>query len=141
MSRASRTVLTVASAVAIAAVGMGAGALLYSSVDTKSATTTVVERGQPVVSDGGSVLTINDIYKSTYQGVVDLTVTSSGGNSQSFQGGSQQAEGSGFVYDSDGHIVTNQHVVGDGGDIKVKFWNGDVYDATLVDTDARPTSR
>ena len=75
----------------------------------------MIERGQPVVSDGGSVLTINDIYKRTYQGVVDITVTSSSGSSQLFGGGSQQAEGSGFVYNGEGYIVTNQHVVGDGG--------------------------
>src|SRR5262249_50406104 len=48
---------------------------------------------------------------------------------------SQQAEGSGFVYDDQGHIVTNQHVVGDGGSIKVTFWNGNTYDASLVATD------
>jgi putative serine protease PepD len=133
MTRA-RAALTVAVAVAIAALGMGAGALLYSSVDSSSSTTTVVERGQPVVSDG-SVTSINDVYEQTYQGVVDLTVTSSSSGSELFGGGSQQAEGSGFVYDNQGHIVTNQHVVGDGGDIKVTFWNGDTYPATLVDSD------
>src|SRR5262245_66251993 len=109
MTRATRAALTVAAAVGIAAAGVGAGALLYSSVDSKSATTTVVERGQPVVSDG-SVTSINDVYKQTYQGVVDLTVTGSSGNSQPFGGGSQQAEGSGFVYDDEGHIPTHQHV-------------------------------
>jgi putative serine protease PepD len=129
-----RALLTVAAAVAIAAVGMGAGALLYSSVDTKSTTTTVVSpAAQAVAAESGTGSTISGVYKATYQGVVDLTVTSSG-NSQPF-GGSQQAEGSGFVFDDAGHIVTNQHVVGDGGDIKVKFWNDAVYPATLVASD------
>ena len=87
---------------------------------------------------GGGGLSINDIYKRTYQGVVDLTVTSSTGSSQFFGGGSQQAEGSGFVYDNDGHIVTNQHVVGDGGSIKV-----DVLERRHLRRDARrlPTPR
>src|SRR5258708_1527204 len=130
MTRGTRTVLTIAAALGIAAAGMGAGAVLWSSIESSSTTTTVMSpAAQAVVAESGGGLTINDIYNHTYQGVVDLTVTSSGGSSQPFGGGgSQQAEGSGFVYDDDGHIVTNQHVVGDGGDIRVKFWNGDTYD-------------
>src|SRR5262245_5211408 len=136
MSRSSRLIVTVAAAVGIAAAGMGAGALLYSQVDSSSTTTTVASPvAQAVAAESGGGLTIHDIYEHTYQGVVDLTVTGSTGSSQFFGGGSQQAEGSGFVYDTDGHIVTNQHVVGDGGEIKVKFWNGDTYSATLVDSD------
>jgi putative serine protease PepD len=136
MSRSSRLIVTVAAAIGIAAAGMGAGALLYSQVDSSSTTTTVASPvAQAVAAESGGGLTIHDIYEHTYQGVVDLTVTSSSGGSQFFGGGSQQAEGSGFVYDTDGHIVTNQHVVGDGGEIEVTFWNGDKYKATLVATD------
>src|SRR5262245_60904914 len=136
MSRGARVVLVVATAVAIAALGAGAGALLYSQVDDGSTTTTVVSPvAQAIAAESGGGLTINDIYKHTYQGVVDLKVTSSTGSSQFFGGGTQQAEGSGFVYNDDGYIVTNQHVVGDGGDIEVTFWNGDTYKATLVDSD------
>jgi putative serine protease PepD len=136
MTRASRIALTAAAAVGIAAAGAGVGAGLYSSLDASSTTTTVVSPvAQAVAAESGGGLSINGIYKRTYQAVVDLTVTSSTGNSQFFGGGSQQAEGSGFVYDNEGHIVTNQHVVGDGGSIKVTFWNGDSYDATLADSD------
>jgi putative serine protease PepD len=136
MTRGSRIALTAAAAIGIAAAGVGAGAVLYSQVDSSATTTTVVSPvAQAVAAESGG-LTIHDIYEHTYQGVVDLTVTSTGGGSQLFGGGgSQQAEGSGFVYDTDGHVVTNQHVVGDGGSIKVKFWNGDTYDATLVASD------
>ena len=142
MTRASRIALTAAAAVGIAAAGAGVGAGLYSSLDSSSTTTTVLSPvAQAVAAEsGGGGLSINDIYKRTYQGVVDLTVTSSTGGSQFFGGGSQQAEGSGFVYDNEGHIVTNQHVVGDGGSIKVTFWNGDKYDATLSTPTPRPTS-
>ena len=35
-----------------------------------------------------------------------------------------QAQGSGFVIDSDGHIVTNEHVVDKANSVSVRFWNG-----------------
>src|SRR5918911_1064153 len=54
-----------------------------------------------------------------------------GGGSQT-----QRAQGSGFVYDSKGDIVTNQHVVDGATSISVRFWNGKSYDAHVVGTDA-----
>ncbi|MFC1513577.1 S1C family serine protease [candidate division KSB1 bacterium] len=43
--------------------------------------------------------------------------------------------GSGFIISEDGYIVTNDHVVGDGLEIKVALTNGEQYDAVLVETD------
>jgi 2-alkenal reductase len=43
-------------------------------------------------------------------------------------------EGSGFVYDDNGHIVTNNHVVASGNDIIVRFSDGTQMDATVVGT-------
>jgi putative serine protease PepD len=51
-------------------------------------------------------------------------------------GEAQQAQGSGFVYDAQGHIVTNEHVVDGADSISVKFSNGGSYKATLVGSDA-----
>ncbi len=45
------------------------------------------------------------------------------------------ASGSGFIYDASGHIVTNNHVIADGEIIKVRLWNGNVYEASVVGTD------
>jgi putative serine protease PepD len=134
MNRASRVVLTAAAAVGIAAAGAGVGAGLYASFDPSSTTTTVVsavDRGEPVSAD--NVLTINQIYERTYKGVVDLTVT--GSSDSGFPGSQGAAEGSGWVYDEQGYIVTNQHVVSSGGSITVRFWDGKEYPATLVATD------
>jgi len=49
--------------------------------------------------------------------------------------GSQSAQGSGFVFDQRGHIVTNQHVVEGASSISVRFWDGSSRGARLVGTD------
>lgn len=71
----------------------------------------------------------NAIFNSSSQSVVSITPLSASGENQPI------AEGSGFVYDAEGHIVTNNHVV-DGGDaFDVTFLDGTTYEAELVGTD------
>src|SRR5918997_617298 len=44
--------------------------------------------------------------------------------------------GSGFVYDKEGHIITNNHVVAGGsGDLDITFLDGTVYEARLIGSD------
>jgi S1-C subfamily serine protease len=43
--------------------------------------------------------------------------------------------GSGFVYDSEGHIVTNYHVVENAEELSVRLADGEVYPAELVGVD------
>ncbi len=45
------------------------------------------------------------------------------------------AQGSGFVYDMEGRIITNNHVVEDADEIQVTFLDGTIVEATLVGTD------
>lgn len=45
------------------------------------------------------------------------------------------ALGSGFVIDTDGHIMTNHHVIEGAKTIKVRFYNGDEYSAELIGSD------
>jgi serine protease Do len=47
----------------------------------------------------------------------------------------QRGLGSGFVWDSDGHIVTNNHVVADADEITVLFADGTSVPAEIVGTD------
>lgn len=47
----------------------------------------------------------------------------------------QQSQGSGFVYDNLGHIVTNNHVVAGANRITIIFWDGTEAAATLVGAD------
>jgi S1-C subfamily serine protease len=43
--------------------------------------------------------------------------------------------GSGFVYDNNGHIITNNHVVSGGGRLDITFLDGTVYRASLIGSD------
>jgi S1-C subfamily serine protease len=117
------------------ALGAGAGAVTYSVAHPSSTKTVVrqvpVQNGQPTADSNG--LTPGQIYRQTYQGVVEITVSSPQqtpmGNQES------QAQGSGFVIDSDGHIVTNEHVVDNADSVSVRFWNGNTYKASVVGSD------
>jgi serine protease Do len=61
------------------------------------------------------------------------------GNGQGSQGKQGQivpsAEGSGFIWDTAGHIVTNNHVVANAAKITVTFSDGSSYNANVVGTD------
>jgi putative serine protease PepD len=123
-----RTMLATAMTSA-ALIGAGGVAAVYTAVDSDGARTvvrqvTVSSDAEPAASSTTSSVT--DIYKRTYKAVVEITVSG---------GGTQQAQGSGFVYDEQGHVITNQHVVDGAQSVKVTFWNGKTYDATVVGSD------
>jgi putative serine protease PepD len=137
-----RTPILIAAAALVAGAGAGAGS--YAAFGTGGATTTVVNEtvaaGSPAASST-KTMSVNGVYRAARDGVVEITVTTSGGSNNSpfpFGGsGSQQsqAQGSGFVYDSDGHIVTNDHVVANATSISVMFSDGSKYSAKVVGTD------
>lgn len=54
------------------------------------------------------------------------------GDGQQFR---QQGLGSGVVARADGHIITNNHVVEGADELRVRLFNGEVYDAEIVGTD------
>jgi len=123
--------------VATLAIGAGAGAVAYStfsSPDTKTVVREVpVGNSEPTANN--SALSIGDIYQRSYKGVVEITVTSAPVISPFGGGEAPKAQGSGFVYDSRGNIVTNEHVVDGAKSVSVRFWNGDTYKATVVGSD------
>jgi 2-alkenal reductase len=73
---------------------------------------------------------IESVYAQANPSVVYIVV-SAGGNGF----GSSQASGSGFVYDKNGMIVTNAHVVQGAQDIQVIFADGSHQSASLVGAD------
>jgi len=44
----------------------------------------------------------------------------------------EQGSGSGFIWDMDGHIVTNHHVIKDGNIFEIVLWDQTSYDAKVV---------
>lgn len=47
----------------------------------------------------------------------------------------QEGQGSGFIIDKDGHIITNYHVIADARQVEVTLHNHNKYKATVVGTD------
>src|SRR5689334_11343051 len=137
MPRRSRPTIIVASLLAAACLGAGGGAIAYSNL-RDNGSSTVVKQVTVQQADQASAapLSVNQIYRRAYRGVVEITVTeASTGTPFGGSGGTQQAQGSGWVYDSDGHIVTNDHVVDGATSVKVRFWDGKTYSASIVGTD------
>ncbi|MGB2876332.1 MAG: trypsin-like peptidase domain-containing protein [Gaiellaceae bacterium] len=126
------------SLLATACLGAGGGALAYAAFSSGNTKTVVhqvvtVPNSQPVSS---APLSVNAIYRRAYRAVVQISVSS---QAASFPFGGQQAQrsqGSGFVYDANGDIVTNQHVVAGAKNMTVTLWNGKTYSAKLVGSDS-----
>jgi putative serine protease PepD len=132
---------TVIAAVALAA-GVTSGAAGYAAVSTDNSASMASTASQTPTASSSSRTTVGAIYEGANDSVVEITVTSQSSSSPSpfpFGDGqeqqTQQAQGSGFVYDSDGHIVTNEHVVQGATSVKVTFADGSTYKATVVGTD------
>ena len=143
--RSGSNVRPFAALVAAAVLGGGAalgGAAAVGAFDTSS--TTIVEPApsgattQAAATTSG--LTINQIYRRSGPGVVQITSTTGSSTQtdqfgQQFQQPAEEALGSGFVLDKEGHIVTNYHVVQGATRIEVRFSNDDTLKATLVGSD------
>ena len=128
-------VLGGAAAVGIgAAVGAGDDTTTVVSAVSGNATAAKASRVQvDAESDGKSV---QQIYRETGPGVVQVTSTTSGGDSLfGFGGGGGTALGSGFVVDKAGHVVTNYHVIEGADEVEVNFSGEDNIPATVVGTD------
>jgi len=89
--------------------------------------------------------TLQQIYQQVNPSVVAIDVVGQasaaavipffGDNGQGQPAIPQQALGSGFVWDKDGHIVTNNHVVDGADKISVTFSDGTIVSAQLVGSD------
>lgn len=71
-----------------------------------------------------------DIYTRVSPSVVSISVSGTTGNGQDFAAG-----GTGFVIDSSGHIVTNDHVVDGASLIEVNFIDGTIVKGEIVGLD------
>ncbi|MFW6069057.1 MAG: trypsin-like peptidase domain-containing protein [Chloroflexota bacterium] len=88
--------------------------------------------------------TLQGIYQEVNPSVVHIQVLVEGGEGQLGQipgftppqQGPQFGEGSGFVWDQEGHIVTNNHVIAGATNINVIFYDDFTVPAEVVGTDA-----
>jgi putative serine protease PepD len=136
----------VAPVLAAAAIGAGAGAGVYALTDSGSSPQASVPTAVVPAQSAAQKSTttpLTQLYKEDAPGVVDITVDSTM-SSGSFGfpfggpgGGSRQerAEGTGFVIDTKGDILTAEHVVDGANTISVRFQDGSTATATLVGSD------
>ncbi|MET0839338.1 MAG: trypsin-like peptidase domain-containing protein [Marmoricola sp.] len=128
----SRVPVWMLPAVAVVALVLGlaggavSGALLSDDDDIPGGAISVERRtATPLPADNGSVAAVAaKVLPSTVQIVAE------------YDGKAQGATGSGFVFDDDGHVITNNHVVAeadeDGGPIEVIDQDGNHLKATVV---------
>jgi S1-C subfamily serine protease len=147
--------LTLAAAIAVAALAGGAvalgGAALLGAFDdgsrnrfTREANATFLTSEPPAFArdsrDPGP-LTIREIYRRAAPGVVQITSTTLSSERIDPLFGfplpqqEQKAQGSGFVIDESGYIVTNYHVVAGASEIEVSFSNKESMNARVVGSD------
>lgn len=128
---------------AVAAVGACAGLVLGGVVDVGGAskTTTAPASGTPVIqrssTSGMSGDSLTSLYRSVKGGVVFVQATTQAATDPfGEQTGGQTASGSGFVYDGQGHIITNEHVVDGASSVSVRIGeNGRLIPAQVVGAD------
>jgi S1-C subfamily serine protease len=108
--------------------------------DLLQTTTTTDERGGlsddafqigqvGIVNPSNTELSLPDLFQKVEKSVVQITDSSEIDIFES-------RLGSGFVYDDNGHIITNHHVVSGGGNrLDVTFSDGIVYRASLIGSD------
>jgi putative serine protease PepD len=137
-------------AVVALVIGVGAGFAAHKLTSSKSATPPATGIGAPTApvssTTTSSTNSFTEIYAKDAPGVVTVTVdgkaASSGETNPFGVPGKQQFEaiGTGFVIDSQGNIMTAEHVVSGASTIKVTFQNGSTVTATLVGSDSSTDS-
>ena len=123
----NRVPLFVAGLIAALGLGIGVGAASYAIFEDDEPAAVALDTTEPRVTDSAVTapaegLSVADIYERSNASVVEIST-------------SAQAQGSGFVYDAEGHVVTNQHVVTGAEEINVRFSNGSSHPATVVGSD------
>lgn len=107
------------------------GDLIQSTKDERMGLDrTAFEVGQVgTVKASDTQLTLPRLFQTSEKSIVQITDSSETNVFES-------RLGSGFVYDNNGHIITNHHVVGGGGSaLDVTFLDGTVYRAKVIGSD------
>lgn len=109
-----------------------------TAIEKPVATPTALPQAIINSADAEELLLVN-IYKRVNPSVVHIRAITLLGTGDSKIPGTkpfyEQGTGSGFVYDTQGHIVTNNHVVADSEELQVSFPDGTSVTARVVGTD------
>jgi putative serine protease PepD len=130
----ARITAWLAALVGAALLGGVAGAVVVTSVDDDEPAaavtqTTTTTRPTSSVTQSGSLAAL---YDRVSPSVVQVNVNAGGGET----GFGQSGTGTGWIYDDQGHVITNQHVVDSGGNVTVQFDDGREVAADVVAVDA-----
>jgi S1-C subfamily serine protease len=114
--------------------------LLPSSIAAQSQPTLPSQSTSLPSSSSSSASSLPDVFQKVENSVVQITSTKSNPNEVIIlngvpQTGRSTALGSGFVYDNQGHIVTNYHVVTGVKKADVTFTDGNTYSANVIGKD------
>lgn len=131
-------------ALAAAAVGAG-GVVAYDAVAGDDPPATVATVAEPSVTTpaalSATATDFSQVYAARANGVVSILAgtgadAASGASPSPYSPSPQGASrGSGVVIDTDGHILTNEHVVSGATTVRVTFASGSTLDARVIGTD------
>jgi S1-C subfamily serine protease len=116
------------------AVGIGVVQVIDNGGDASSPAVNQPNPTATAEPDDGEVslstLSAADVYEKVRPSVVEITSTSSTGF-----GGQNVATGTGVIFDDEGYILTNNHVIDGATTIEVTFEDGETVSADLIGTD------
>ena len=143
-----KSTATLLAGAAVLGGAVGGGAVVAVADGGSSSTTTTITAPAATGATASSVATTSGtasaVYRNASPSVVQITAVTTGSSTQDatspFGGGGQssagEATGTGFVVDSKGLIVTNEHVVDGASKLTVTLQDGTDMEATLVGKDA-----
>ncbi|RMF02410.1 MAG: PDZ domain-containing protein [Chloroflexi bacterium] len=150
MNHSTKNTLIIAGASVLAVLILTAGILTGGILFGGAAEQTVQAAPPPQIAAGTDLVaaleqSLEKVYDDNLPSVVSIRVTTNLDMSSFDFGGEtpppdhpdffNQGSGSGFVWDTEGHIVTNNHVVEDATDIEVVFADDTAVSAEVVGTD------
>jgi S1-C subfamily serine protease len=128
--------IVLASILFISIVSLACGASAPRATSNQAAPTTVAIQAVPTANPSQLELVTNedqvlvDLYNRVNPSVVNITVYLNQNGELTLLG-----KGSGFVYDDQGHIITNAHVVHGSDAVEVTFSDGLIREATVIGED------
>ena len=95
---------------------------------TNTVARTVDQRGPLSEAERANI----ELFERVSPSVVQVAARAAAGNPLDEDEDAGAASGTGFVWDSSGHVVTNNHVVQNGSEVAVRFASGEVAQAEII---------